>query len=195
MDNGQGEITTIPAQKEGKLTLRDHAIFLENVTDAIEHAEELTPLLIKHFDEVSLSLSNKVDNWISYLEFVDSQHARIKQKVDKLRQTLASIDNHRTSLKSYLLHTVKSHPNLPFKGEEGKLVARRNSTKGVDYKIHFHPRLFERIIQAETEDIPDSYVTTHTIRVVNHEAVKDALEKGVELSWATLVQGEHLRII
>jgi hypothetical protein len=194
MDQRQSQTTALSIGQKTKLSLVDLAELLERAAEEIEESDEISPDLFQDFKALSYSVSEKTDDWINYLSFVDSQYDRLKAQVERLRKKMWAYDTHRTSLKQYLVNVIRAHPALPFKGETGRLTVRRNSAKSVDYSVSFHPRAFERIVHIP-EQIPPEYLTTHTITVINHEAVKAALEKGEALSWATLVQGEHLRIL
>jgi hypothetical protein len=187
---------TIGARKiSGKKTLSQYLHDLESVMFEIDNADEITPELIKKFEEAQSDLKGKCDNWLGIFDALAAQETVLKAKKEAIDKEYQKNQNMQKRLKEYLRYQMEQNPERKFEGSEEKFVLQKNSVKRLDFA-------YERSTSS-VETVPDyivslddrvlEYCKNVELRVLDTARLKKDLEAGKTVPFAALVQGNHIR--
>jgi len=167
------------------------ATTLSNLCERIDRGEEIDNLLMQEFSSAKISLAESIDR----RKFV---HREALAKIELAREYKRSIDKAIDHLKKVAerierntMEMMEAQPGLPYRDTLGqKLTICKNSQGSL--KISFdHSNLEEESI--EFLGIDPKYIDKTTLITLNTEKVKQDLASGIELPWATLTHGKHIR--
>jgi hypothetical protein len=181
-----------------KVHLGYSANALSTICEAIESSDDLDETMVALFNETSRQLSAgvgrrkaaarairfSIEQAKAYEKQVTHHRKRLESALDKLKQMTKEI--------------VEAHPDLPFKDELGKkLTIVANAKAGVKYDFDLGHKTVRNIIAFDQPPVYEEewkkYVKTEMYHVLDTGRVLADLEKGVELPWARLERGTHLR--
>ncbi len=178
-------------------TLARCASELEQVCAELDANDgEITSEMIARFDDAKLGLEVKVDGWIKYLEMIKVMAGAAKERKERSAKAQKTLENLERRLKEYVKSLIEATPGVPFKSPAGTLAVQRNP-EAVKYTFDFPDKTFYRTVDAALVDMEPSlnaFVKSFQVLVIDGEKVKEALKSGVDLPWATLDRGSHLRI-
>ena len=144
--------------------------------------EELTDQVYKDtFEGLSGAYDDKAEGWCKYIKNIDAEAKAVKEEAQRLMARAKALENHRDRMKETLLQSMK----MVGKTEAGGIIKAKIAKNGgkapliVDF--------------ADPHDIPMDFQKVEVS--ANNEAIRDALDHGVELEWARYGErGEHLNI-
>ena len=180
-----------------KPTLASVAAELALLLDEIDtHDGEITADIIARFDDASLAVADKTDKWISYLDSLKAMSAALKERKDRAAKAQKSVEALQARLKDYLKGVLSTNPGIPFKGSEGSLALQKNP-ESVRYAFTREERTVYSVVHPNTLAMFNglgAYVTEIRSLVVDGAKVKADLQAGMQLDFATLERGDHVRI-
>ncbi len=148
------------------------------------------------FDDARASLAERTDAWIYRLEYLEATAAMLKERKDRAHEAQKAREAAHKAAKEYLKYLIESKPGVPFKGTEGSLALQRNP-EAVKYAFTRDDKTFYATVHPHTlEMFPSlrSYVTTASVMFVDGAKVKADLRLGMQLDFATLETGSHVRV-
>lgn len=161
---------------------QDIQIYLEQLQQESESPENqdsanITELL----SQLSLAedlMKDKVDSIIYVLKDMQAMAKAKQELADEYKASAMRWEAKATSLKNYLMLFLDNSAETKYRSNKHLLTITRNSQAKL-------------IIHAE---VPPSYLTTVTKQAEDKDKIKEALQQGIELPFAYLEQGKHLRI-
>lgn len=133
------------------------------------------------FDENQANLKDKVENYCWLIKEIDSRSLARKAEAERLRRR-AMIDTHSVSaLKNRLRDALQSADINEVQTENHKVWVQRSGGK--------------RALILNQEAIPPEYITMRELREPNKELIRQKLEDGIELPFASFAErGYGLRM-
>jgi hypothetical protein len=182
-----------------KVFLGYAASTLTTICNAIDNGADLDETMLELFDATATQLSEGVGRRKAVAR-------TLKAAIEQAKAYKAQVDSHQKSLESALTRLkamtkeiVEANPDIPFKDELGKkLTIVKNSKPSVRYDFEMTSRSLRNILPWERpEDIIAAglgdYMQEEKIYTLCTGEVLEDLEAGIELPWARLAQGYHLR--
>lgn len=176
-----------------KTPLHQAVLDLAAVCQQIDESADITDVLIKTLGELKQGLVTAVDRNILFEKSLKAQIATAKEMKDSWTHRQKVLESVKESHSGYMLAAIASSGGLPFKGTQGEIRAQA-SPPSMDLTIKTDRRSFETITAQDAEQIPLKYVTETTLLSLNKDAIREDLQNGVELSFAKLTRGRHIRI-
>lgn len=143
--------------------------------------EELTDQVYKDtFEGLSGAYDDKAEGWCKYIKNVDAEAKAVKEEAQRLMARAKALENHRDKMKETLLQSMK----MVGKAEAGGVIKAKIAKNGGKAPL---------IVDVDVKDIPMDFQKVEVS--ANNEAIRDALDHGVELEWAHYGdRGEYLNI-
>lgn len=180
-----------------KKSLAAYVFELEQICSEIdEETGVISDDLVLRFNGASLALADKVDGWIGFLDALKVSLAEAKERKERADNARRAFEAMNKRLRDYLKFVMETHPNTPFKGSEGSLALQRNP-ESVEIDFTTVDKTIYKAIDSSLltlEPSLNNYVKAITAYVIDTERLKADLKAGVELSWARLTRGHHVRI-
>ena len=127
-------------------------------------------------------LDDKVSQWARCIKNLDAEKTAVKEEADRLAAKAKSIDNQISHMKSTLMMFLKAAG----RDKAGDAVIKASIAKNGGKA----PLIVDYI---NAEDLPQEFQKVTV--TANNDAIRDALEHGVELDWARIGErGEHINI-
>ena len=166
---------------------------LDAFQTAIDNAEEITPEMIQgHFDLLA-AVDQKTDALISFIENMQLQAGHAKAKADAYAARAKSLESAAENAKAYAKLLLSQHPDLEFRGTKGKLAIQRTAPKLCHNVPMFRYSTDKKI--PDNFQVPDKYTQLVVTRVLNTDAVKEAIKAGEPLGFeAEMKENFALRI-
>lgn len=170
---------------------------LELIFQEIDNFDgEITTEMVARFDDASLAVSAKTDNWIWYLDTLKFMIAGLKERKDRATKAQKSAEALNARLREFLRGILQSNPGVPFKGNDGSLALQKNP-ESVSYAFDTESKTFYSIVPPATLTMfPDlrPYASGVTVILIDGARVKADLKAGKALDFAKLETGSHVRI-
>ncbi len=163
------------------ISFYDAATNLERICEDIDYADDITQELKDVFAEANDNLTTAVDRRISYIKYCESQIDAALNMREEWNDRAKKFQKILERIKLETIDTIKANPNLPYRGEMGKLRVQRNSA----------PTLC--IDEANFAPSQNCYIEKIS-KTLNKQMIIEELKAGNEISGAWLEYGEHLRI-
>ena len=189
-----------------KVSLEAAASAVTRTLEFIEEGGDPDGGLVEALGDVLADVSSGVDRRIHFLDMLGSPRSGDKSAtglIGKYEELAAeykakaeSLKNLRARLHERTMEIMDANPEVEFKGRYGKFRQQKNSMASLETEFSTDSRTFSHIVSAETMELYGlhKYITYSEVFQLNTEAVRQALNAGEKLPWATLKQGKHLRI-
>lgn len=162
---------------------------LAAMCDAIDNGAELDDALVAQFQEAKLDLVEAIDRRVAFFRYLQGQIAAAKAARDAWQDDYKRLQAIEEKFKEKTKELVEAHPDLPKEGTIGKLAVQANPPS---VKLTFEDRKLTRHV-IDFFGVDEKYIKTETTYTLNAKLVADDLKAGVELPWARLEQGTHIR--
>lgn len=169
---------------------------LDKLMRAIDEATEITNEQIDEFMLLREEREKKIDGWIGYRDRAKHFVAELKERRDRFQTAYKTGQ----SLQKYLDQRIKYHmendkTGLVFKGKELGTLSLVNNQKAVAHIVPLESVRFDNVVKDDFyKQVCADYLKEVTFRVLDKAKVKVDLLSGIELSWAKLEQGKHIRV-
>lgn len=178
-----------------KKTLSEIQEKLALLMATIDDMDEIDDATIDEFMSLNKERTEKIDAWIavrdrltSYLQEKKAQKERAVKAYEHAGNALKTFNNR---LK---YHMENDKTSKLFVGTTGT-VTLQNSPKKLDHSISVQPVSLNSIVNDEFDaDLCQDYLTEQTYMVLDTAKLKKDLQSGVEVPWAKLEQGKHVRV-
>lgn len=156
--------------------------------------EEIPGYVIEKFKQAQIDLKEKIDGWGYFIK--DKLNSDVKSEksiINRHKKRKKVLENTIERSKLYIMDVMNIHGGMKFKGEEYNFQIRKSPNS-----IHYDDNLrYETLKYIVNETLPRDmtpFLTTRQVEILDKAAVKEALKLGEKLSFAQLVQGNHLVI-
>lgn len=127
-------------------------------------------------------LDDKVSQWARCIKNMEAEKTAVKEEADRLAKRAKTIDSQITHMKDTLLMFLKAAG----RDKAGDAVIKASIAKNGGKA----PLIVDYI---NAEDLPQEFQKVTV--TANNDAIRDALEHGIELDWARIGErGEHINI-
>lgn len=151
--------------------------------EAESGAGEISPDLEERLQAIESELPTKIDGYVYVIRELMAYAAECKLESQRLAARARAWDNKATWLKGRILNTMQAIG-------ETKIKTARNTVSVCKNGGALSLRLPDRI-----DDIPVEYLTSKTVIEANRELIREKLDAGEVLEFASLAErGVHLKI-
>jgi hypothetical protein len=171
---------------------------LAELCRVIDNGEDVDEVMLAMFEETGKALSDSVDRRQAFAEALKAAIATAKEHKKSVDSYQKQLERAQTRLKEITKEIMELHPDLPYKNSLGKKLAIvRNSKPSVKYDFELTYKSVRNIMPDGCGPFNEAeiveYVKTVEVLTLDTGKVLADLEAGVELPWASLIQGTHLR--
>jgi hypothetical protein len=189
-----------------KVSLAVAASAVTRTLELIEDGGDPDGSLMEAVGDVLGDVRNGVDRRIHFLDILGAPRSgdkpstgligKYEELAKEYKAKADSLKNLRENLHLKTMAIMDENPDLEFRGHYGKFRQQKNSQAELTTEFLRMSFNYSNIITAETMEMYGlhKYITYSELFQLNTEAVREALKSGVELPWAKLNQGKHLRI-
>jgi hypothetical protein len=181
-----------------KVFLGYAASTLTTICNAIDNGADLDETMLELFDTTAHQLSEGFERRKAVARSLKAAIEHTKAYEKQVNDHRKKLESALSRLKSMTKEIVEANPDIPFKDSLGKkLTIVKNSKPGVNYDFELGTKSVRNIMPEgcgpfNEADIVD-YVKTEEVLTLDTGKVMADLVAGVELPWARLAQGYHLR--
>lgn len=163
---------------------------LADLCQRLDDGEAPGVALVSSFKETELDLADAVDRRIVFVSMIEGAIEEAKRARDAWADKIKKLNAAYEAFEANTVGIIKAHPDLPFKGELGKLSVKLNPPKLVT-------PFGDREISPEDvqlHGIDPGFVRIKTSYHLDKAAVKEAIKNGASLDWAKLEQETSLKV-
>lgn len=178
-----------------KKTLSEIQEQLALLMATIDDMEEIDDDTIDQFMSLNKERTEKIDAWIAVRDRLTSFLQEKKAQKDRAVKACTHAENALKTFNNRLkYHMENDQTGKPFTGTTGT-IALQNSPKKLAHSISVQPVSLNSIVNDEFDaDLCQDYLTEQTYMVLDTARLKKDLQAGVEIPWAKLEQGKHVRV-
>lgn len=189
-----------------KVSLAVAASAVTRTLELIEDGGDPDGSLMEAVGDVLGDVRNGVDRRIHFLDSLGSPKSGDKPATGDIgkyealakeyKERAESLKKLREILHKKTMEIMDENPGLEFRGNYGKFRQQKNPV-ALETVFLRGEKSFSNVIYPETMElhgIHGKFLIYSEVFQLNVEEVKNALDKGEVLPWATLKQGKHLRI-
>ncbi len=173
--------------------LSELEMYLEAVEVGVEAANPTD-----YFHNLKGELSDKVDDWIDYLEGLDVLLSYSEEKRDFYAKRVKTLTSLKEKKKDYLAMLL-TKANLPeIKGTDQRIALRRNSIPSLHFSVPVYGTKYNYTLETSRPELPGEYPEFFSLTsfyAMDADAVKRSLIAGRKLSFAKIEFGQHVRIL
>jgi predicted AlkP superfamily pyrophosphatase or phosphodiesterase len=178
-----------------KKSLGQIAVELDEYLENLPEDQELTEEIFKEFESHSQGLSEKTDNWISFLASLKGRINLYRDSKMRFEKHLKAATNLSNRTKEYLKFVITKHPHLKFEGEDG-VIRLWNSPKKLVLLFDVKDETYRNVIPPDAvDDIDPKYKKEITLTILDKQAVHHDLASGRDVGFAEFHQDKHLRVV
>ncbi len=174
------------------VALTDLAVLMNE----IDSADSIDDTLIKLFGTALANVSDAVDRRILFRQQLDSTIKSTKEMAKAWREKAAQLESVMERFEGQTLAIMGEEDAIAYKGKLGQLCSQKNPAK-LELAFETKSVNFSNAILTDTVnffDIPAEFLQDITVKQLLKDKVKEALQAGAKLEWATLVYNRHLRV-
>lgn len=134
--------------------------------------------LIELFDELHESLSDKLDNSAKVIKQLQADVDALKTEEERLKQRRKTIENNIDRLRDMMLSALKSSGEAKMKSTLFSFSVRSSAS------VHI----------TDESLLTSGYIRTKTVTEPDKKAIKETLDKGIDVEGAEIVYNESLQI-
>lgn len=175
------------------------ALAAQNLATLMEAIDEgkLDEAIVQLFNDQRLDVASAVDRRICFFDMCERYIESLKDIARKYQTTAKSLEGALESVKKNTLETMKALPDVPYKGDLGRLQSQKNGTSSCNVLLNTKDVRFNNAVNFEDVErlkINPGLYEERTYYVLVIEKIKAAIEAGLDIPWAELKRGEHLRV-
>ena len=185
----------LPAIKP-KIPLSTAITDLAVIMNTIDNAEDIDATLVKLFGTALANMSDAVDRRILFKQSATHHIAAAKEMAAAWKDKQKALENTLERFEAQTLEIMASEEAVKYKGKMGELCSQKNPAK-LELAFETKSVNFSNAVLTDTInyfDIPKEFLQEVTFNQLLTAKVKDALQAGAKLDWATLVYNRHLRV-
>jgi len=167
------------------------------VLNQIEQLDgDLDQAILSTFGELKLELAEAVDRRIYFLQFLESQIEHVEKMEKAWKERRRILENLNERIKESTKTTIIANDgSMKLKGTTGELAVQK-SPPSVEYAFDFSKKSFDIVTDdiVSKHKIPAKYLQHLELLQINKSAVREDLQAGIELGFAKLNRGSHVRV-
>lgn len=176
----------------------DAAVILAEICDKMDNSDEVDEEILSKFDTATTCLEESIDRRKFVIREAESKIELARAYKRNIDETIKRLQKVQERIIESTKVMVGLNPNIPFKDTLGnKLTVRKNSQAHLVLALDLREGKSVSNILDEASisllDIDEKYIKQVSYTTLNTEAVKKDLSNGIEISWASLHHGTHLR--
>ena len=181
-----------------KLYMGEAAATLTSLCNAIDNGADLDETMAELFATTTRQLSDGVGRRKAAARAISGAIEQTKLYEKQVTSHRRKLEAALVKLKELTREIVEANPDIPFKDELGKkLTIVKNSKPGVKYDFELSAKPTRNILEGEALDMvlgdTPTYVERVQYYVLDTGKVLADLQAGVDIPWATMSQGYHIR--
>lgn len=156
----------------------------------------LNETIVKLFNEQRLDLRPNVDVRIGFLRLCSAAIQSAKETRDAYRERVKQLEHVEDLVKKATLSIMAVHEKIVVEGDTGRLCVQKNP-EALDLGFDVSELVVNRVIDPaliEAHNIPDKYLKKIAAYQLDTKQIKEDVKASVELPWAKLSKGTHIRI-
>lgn len=166
---------------------------LAQIMEAIDEGQ-LNDTITKMFNETRLDLASAIDRRICFFDFAAGQLETLKKLSTEYAAAAKRIEYVIKKVSEGTIQIMDAGPEeFSYQGNLGRVQAQNNAF-ALKLLIETKSKSFSHMLDERDTVVPIKYQKQVMFSQLDTKAVKEDLEKGELLSWATLEKGRHLRI-
>lgn len=140
------------------LTLAGYAQLVDDFLQAWDEKEgvisdEDVAKFVEGLEQRSGALAQKVDNWISFLAYLDHCVLLLKGKRERLTRAIRALEHGIFRKREYIAGCIRAYPGVEYRGDLGKLRLQRPAKAGVQVRFPTKTKSFSNIVAEEALEI------------------------------------------
>lgn len=182
------------------LYMGEAAATLTTICNAIDNGADLDETMLELFNTTATQLSEGVDRRKGAARYLKGAIEQAKAYEEQVTSHRKKLESALAKLKVMTKEIVEANPDIPFKDGLGKkLSIVKNSKPSVKYDFELTYKSVRNVLPTFRDELPLSdeellrYGVPSEFLALDTGKVLADLQAGVELSWAELAQGYHLR--
>lgn len=179
-----------------RLPMQLAAANLERIANALTDAE-LNDALAETFAESRLDLAASIDRRIMFMDLAQDRIQTLKRLKMEFSEAAKRMETALERVKDNTLATMEMYPDLPYRGELGKLKAQNNSSPRTVVELFTQNYQVSNVVDANDihkHKIDERFFETKSYYCLVIDEIKKALESGEKIEWARLERGKHVRV-
>lgn len=180
-----------------RLTLAAHVAELEAIIAEMPEDGEVPSEVLTRFEGAQLELAQKVDRYIALLEAGKFLAEALKEREQRMRQARKGAERLTEKLKEMAKFVMESTGRRALPGAELGTLALHKNPESVHVDFDVQDKTVYRCLDAALLTMEPSlltYVKTFMFHSIDLEKLKADLKSGMEVPWARLASGSHVRI-
>ncbi len=174
------------------------AVILAEICDKMDNSDEIDEEILAQFDTATTSLEESIDRRKFVVREAESKIELARSYKRSLDETIKKLQKVQERIIESTKTMVGLNPNIPFKDTLGnKLTVRKNSQPHLVLALDLREgKTVSNILDDASISllgIDEKYIKQVSYTTLNTEKVKSDLALGVEIPWASLHFGTHLR--
>lgn len=183
-------MTDLPSNKIPLALAADN---FATICEAIDNGN-LNETIDALFSEARLELTAAVDRRVLFLQFISGNIEKAEKVRDAWKTRVEQLKHVEKRVKDKTIDVMQAQQTVQYNGEIGKLCLQANPP-ALELKIPVGSKSFNNILDGKyIADIPNEYLKTISFVQLDTAALKRDLDEGVEVPFAELKRGTHLRI-
>lgn len=178
---------------------------MDRIDQELEHApasllggpNPIDTALVPFLESKRLELAEAVDRRIYFFQYLEDQIERGTKNREQWASYVKRLKDLYDRIEAKTIETMQLHPDLNYKGEAGQLKVQLNGAAKLVTSLLLTNKSVSNIVDLEQireAGVPDGYLESITYLVLNKEKVIADLKNGLQLPWARLEKGNHLKV-
>lgn len=169
--------------------------FIANLCEQIDSGADIDQFIQAEFAQAKLNLSDAVGRTVLRLDGLEAAISHSKENRDAWAARAQSLERVYDKIKAATLEAVKAAGDVACISKHGKLSVQK-STPALQLDVKTKTTTVRHVVDLDDGHAPaidQKYLTRQEIFSLNTEEIKADLAQGIEIPWARMTRGEHLR--
>ncbi len=185
-----------PAKRQPRalLPLVQTSALLADLCRRVEEGEALSPMFVQMFKATKLQHRDALTEVTTFADLLLYMVNGAKGARDRWAEKARKFEEAQEAFKEAAKQAIKDNPDLPWIDSYGtKVYVSRNSSASLQMNLSLDDKTVRNVVDYGDVTRLGPYVKTVTYLVIDTDKVREDLAAGVEISWAKLERGDHVR--
>lgn len=179
-------------------SLAEIQINLETLMALNDELEVLSDDKVDEFLALKKEREEKIDGWIAYHDHVKYLVEELKERKERFVKAYNTARRIKERINERIVYHIENDKTgIPFRGSElGTMYLANNSQPSFKHTLMVEKKeVYEAVNPVEAlDDRVAPFLKDITFKVVDKEKAKAQLAAGVEIPWAKMERGKHVRV-
>ena len=157
---------------------------------------DLSEAMRREFPAARLALASELQRAQDYDAELYGTEEAVKAQIATLKNWLERVGSRRAALHAAVEAAIQESPGVPFTLPSGEPVRLQKNGGMPALRLELDETLGTKSVKdilAYDTKVPERYRKLDVYTVLDRHAIRQDLIDGVDIAWASLEQGEHLR--